>query len=196
MPSQPLWLTNLPQILEAIEGYPETLDRTQVEKLLDVKPRTAQDLINTAGGSLEGNRFVIPREDFAQFLRIKGGPQLDAEEKHRRRKFAGDFARMERDFIERPRLLVDASLISKADLKRARKGTAGLPAGVSLSPGCIVIACDSGIDATQKLMLLSMAIGSDFEGFEEAINNKSVMEQSSAPAREGTGVHARTKEVA
>lgn len=182
MPSQPLWLTQLPQILEAIEDYPEILDRSQVEKLLDVKGRTAQDLINTAGGSLEGNRFVIPRDEFARFLRIKGGPKLDAEEASRRRKFAGQFVKMEKEFIEQPPMLVNTERISKAELKRARKGLEGLPAGVTLSSGRIVIEFKDAIEACHKLMLLSMVMGSDFTAFENA-----VMEQPSAPAREERG---------
>lgn len=167
MPDRPSWYAQVPDALDQLrDGEGTTLCRQEVQNLLLVKKRTAQDIITVAGPVQVGNTNVVMRDDLIQYL-SRFAPEVTAEEKRRRVRFAANLNKIRQEFIEQPRCLVE---VSPEEQKLASKRRlVGLPSGVTLEKGRITVCFESAEDGIRKLMLLAMAIGSDLEEFVERV---------------------------
>jgi hypothetical protein len=82
-------------------------------------------------------------------------------EKQRRQRLAQALDGLRRAAMEQPKLLVESPTAA------VNQEFANLPHGVSVSPGAISITFSSPSEALQKLLALAMAIGNDFNQFEQ-----------------------------
>jgi hypothetical protein len=80
-------------------------------------------------------------------------------EHRRRHRVAGEIDRLRKAWLERPRVIVEAPTYV------VNQTFAGL-AGVTISPGRIVVDFDTPQAALEKLLALAIAVGNDFETFE------------------------------
>jgi hypothetical protein len=171
MPAAPTYASRIPEALDSLRGRADGLvTRRQVEELLGVKKRTANDIIGAAGAVAVGNSRCVMRDELIRYLEHFGyGADIERE---RQKTFARKLTHIRQEFIETPRCLVDTATVEPRGLARAnRLGLAGLPEGVTIEPGRITIAnfCN-GVEALERLTLLAMALGvSSFEEFDERV---------------------------
>lgn len=83
-----------------------------------------------------------------------------ASERRRRHRVAEVLAELRRQWIEQPRVPVEApsSIVNQE--------FANLPDGVELTPGKVTVSFRNAQEGLEKLLALAMAIGNDVEGFE------------------------------
>jgi hypothetical protein len=81
-------------------------------------------------------------------------------ERVRRHKLAATLEQLQRELVERPRVLVEApATIVNQELE-------DLPEGIDLAPGRITVRFAGQREALEKLLALAMAIGNDPHHFE------------------------------
>jgi hypothetical protein len=170
MPALPTYASRIPHALDILRDTADDIvSRRQVEELLCVKKRTANDIISAAGAVEVGNSNCVTRENLILYLEHFGfgGPA----ERERQKTFACKLNRLREEFLTTPRLMVDLEKVDPKSVARAsRRGLGGLPEGVVLERGRITIqGFRTGEEAIQKLSLFAMAVASDFEEFEEKV---------------------------
>ena len=183
MPDRPLWTERIPDAMEALKVWQGPLISTRdVQTLLEVSPRRAQEILKTAGATAVGRNQMIPPADFRVYLETVGGPQLAQMEKDRRRQFAKRLTKMRQDWIEAPRLYIEPD----EEIRRRawRYSLDGLPDGVILGAGTIYLQFRTPEEALQKLMAIAVAASKDLEGFFDRVRlQDSLFEQ---PAKSST----------
>jgi hypothetical protein len=161
MPDKPAWYGRLPEIAAEIEALPYPwIDRATVEHILRVGRRRAQQILAPAITRRIGRNGLADRELFLQHLRCLAAGETAYYERRRRQKLAARLAGLNRAWVARPRLLV------QAPAKVANQNLASLPPGITIAPGQIEICFRTPTQALEKLLALAMAIGNDPDGFE------------------------------
>ena len=162
MPAKPQWLLRLPQIVEVLESMiTPVLDRASVEQLFGVGRRRAIQLLHRFGGYQAGTAFLIDRHDLiAQLKVIRHGETFSREAKRR--------YRVLRELDEASRLQKARAVkvqVSREEIDRVR----GLPDGVTVETGKLVVEFDGIEDLLRRLFKLSQSAARDFYAFEKAI---------------------------
>ena len=163
MPAKPAWFSRINDIIGELRELPRPfVDRTALEDLLGVGRRRAQQILAPLITDRIGCNGLVDRDALIDHLRHLAEGDDAYYERKRRRKVGEALARLNREWLERPQLLVEAPPEIQA------QGFANLPAGVLLDAGRITVEFDSPRQALEKLLALAMAISNDFDGFERS----------------------------
>ena len=112
-----------------------------------------------------GTNGLADRDAFIAHLRRLGEGDDGYYERQRRRKVASILAQLQKERLERPRLLVEAPV------QVLTQQLENLPEGVRLEPGRITVTFDQAQQALEKLLALAMAISNDFDRFERQVRS-------------------------
>ncbi|SRR6266851_7400739 len=167
------WADRIPGVLaELHESDLPTISRAHVQRLLGLRPRRAQLVLQQAGGTCgeKGKSLIIPTRDFVLFLECIA-PQAAAQEQWRRQRLAQKLSEARQQWIDRggpPRIV----RVETWKVDHVRKGgVAALPPGVTVrrpidtEKGRIEIEFSDPREALEKLALLSTALDKDLEWF-------------------------------
>jgi hypothetical protein len=161
VPASPTWLRRVPNAIEQLEGWAhDSLTRADLQTLLGVEKARAVQLMHEWGAERRGGRGDLLLEKGALMRRFKAlrrGRQL-VEEEQRVERVIGV---LQEARVSRVRVKVDRAIFG------AR--LAGLPAGVSVERGRIVVEFRSARQAIEQLFALAQALPNDWERF-EALN--------------------------
>jgi hypothetical protein len=168
MPDKPMWYGQLTAAIQELEGLPwPWIDRQTVERLLKVRPRRAQQILQPCVSRLIGNSGVADREEFIAHLKRLASGDHAHYERRRRERLAHILEALQQDEVKQPRLLVQApTAVMDQQLSN-------LPEGVAIGSGMITVQFASPTEALEKLLALAMAIGNDFERFERQVSQSS-----------------------
>jgi hypothetical protein len=164
MPDQPTWIEYVPEILATLEapGAPPFLDRPTIEVFFGVRRRQAIHLLRRFGGYKVGKAFLVPREAVIQFLRDPQRWRAAADEK-------GRFERVASALGEARSELQQRRIPIPAQMETLQMEFAGLPAGIRLEPGQLVIQFAEPVELLEKLFALSQAFANDYQTFERIV---------------------------
>ena len=165
MPARPVWYPHLDPIIQALQSLPRPfVDRATVEALLGVGRRRAQQIMAPCITDHVGANALVDRDVLIRHLRGLARSEAASYEKVRRRKVADLIDSLRRDRLERPQVLVEAPT------RVVNQQLDSLPAGVQMQPGRITVQFDEPRQALEKLLALAMAIGNDYNSFEELVS--------------------------
>jgi hypothetical protein len=153
-------------VIRELESLPRPfVDRATVEFLLGVGRRRAQQIMAPCIMDRVGTNGLANRDAFIAHLRRLAEGDAGYYERQRRRKVADILAQLQKERLERPRLLVEAHiLVLTQELEN-------LPEGVRLEPGRITVTFDQAQQALEKLLALAMAISNDFDRFDKQVRS-------------------------
>lgn len=162
MPAKPQWLLRLPQILAALESMiTPVVDRASIEHLFGVGRRRAIQLLHRFGGYQTGKTFLVDRQELIrQLVAIRDGETFALEAKRRQRVL--------HELEEAARLQKARAVklqVSREEVEKLR----GLPDGVTVEPGQLVVEFDGVEELLRKLYEVSQSAARDFYAFEKAI---------------------------
>lgn len=171
MPDKPLWLTRLPEALDRLRQCSDPwVERGEVESLLGVGRRRAQQLLAPAAKRRVGTSMVADRGELIRHLECMAGGQTAYYEARRRERLSAHLTRARQQWIEHPRVLVEVPL---TEVRRIEvHDFDGLPEGVELAPGSITVRFENPEEALRKLMALAMAIGHNQDAFEKRVSRR------------------------
>lgn len=171
MPEVPAWVVAIPEIRDAVKASSqEWYCRKEIEELLTLKPRRAQEILSVAGAVKDGNAYLLSKDNLVQYLEFVGKDVL-AEEERRKHRLALKLTDMRTQFLRQPKVLVEVKNEDVAKLQR--HGLAALPTGITLAPGRICIeGFSTGEEALRMLMGLALAIGRDQAEFERIVRKE------------------------
>jgi hypothetical protein len=168
VPARPAWISRINEICDELERLPRPfVDRTTLEVLLQVGRRRAQQILAPCVSDKIGANGLADREAVMRRLREMAAGQEEHVEIERRRKVAEVIESLRRERIESPQVLIEAPVRVLSQQLR------NLPDGVSIAPGRITIQFAEPQQALEKLLALAMAIGNDYEQFEEITRSAS-----------------------
>jgi hypothetical protein len=168
MPDKPLWLDRLSEAVRQLEQQDQPwVDRTTLESLLAIGRRRAQQLLAPIAQRV-GTSLVAERSQLIAHLRGIAAGEVAYYEKKRRQQFCARIDGFRLEWIEAPPTLVE---MSNAQVRRIElKDFEGLPEGVELAAGSIVVRFSDPEEALQKLMALAMAISQNRHGFDQRVS--------------------------
>jgi hypothetical protein len=168
MPDKPLWLDRIPQAIASLESLPDPwVDRPLLESLLGIGRRRAQQLLAPVASRRVGTSLLVRREDLAAHLSRLAAGQTAYYEQRRQRRFWSQIARAREQWVQQPPVLVE---VRETDRRRIEAlDFEGLPEGVELGPGTIVVRFSEPDEALQKLMALAMAISQNRQAFDRQV---------------------------
>jgi hypothetical protein len=166
VPAKPAWYSKINDVIRELETLPRPfVDRATVEFLLGVARRRAQQIMAPCIVDRVGANGLADRDAFIAHLRRLAEGDEGYYERQRRRNVAAVLARLHKERLERPQLLVEAPVqVVTQELEN-------LPEGVALEPGRITVAFDDPRQALEKLLALAMAISNDFDRFERQVRS-------------------------
>jgi hypothetical protein len=169
MPDKPLWLDRLPEAVRQLELSTEPwIDRPALELLLGVGRRRAQQLLAPIAVRRVGASAVGKSADLiAHLKRIAAGEEAYYEER-RRKQLSEHLAHAREEWVRQPPVWVE---VSEAQRRRVEvHDFDGLPEGVELAPGTIIVRFSQPDEALQKLMALAMAISQNRQAFDDRVS--------------------------
>jgi hypothetical protein len=165
MPAKPQWYGRLEQIIGDLEALPcPWITRGTIEFLLGVGPRRAQQILAPCAVEQVGTSLVADRRLLIDHLRRVASGEAIHYESQRQQKVAETIDRFRRQWLEAPKVLVEAPVSA------VNQTFEDLPEGVELGPGRIALAFSSPSEALEKLLALAMAIGKNMAQFEDIIS--------------------------
>ena len=169
MPAKPVWYSKINDVIRDLEALPRPfVDRATVELLLGVGRRRAQQIMAPCVVDRVGTNGLADRTAFMAHLRRLAEREDGYYERQRRRKFALILTQLQKERLQRPRLLVEAPVqVVTQELEN-------LPEGVRLEPGRITVTFDQAQQALEKLLALAMAISNGFDRFEREVRSPRV----------------------
>jgi hypothetical protein len=160
LPAKPTWWARLGEIVATLEmSEAVVMDRSAAEKLFQVGPRRAVQLMTLFGAHEAGGAALIERERLLARLREIRGSNTFTEETRRRRRVADELEILQRRrAAEKVRIAVTPEIFnSKVE---------SLPEAVQIRAGHLEIEYGDCEDLLQKLVALSQAAYNDFERFQ------------------------------
>lgn len=162
-----MWLGHLDQIIADLTALPQPwVDRAAIEQLLGVGRRRAQQILAPCVSFQIGANGVADRDQFIAHLQRLAAGETANYEKLRRQRLARTLETLRESAKHRVPVEAPTSIVNQA--------LADLPAGIDLAPGQIIVRFETTQQALEKLLALGMAIGNDFERFDQAVGEKSV----------------------
>jgi hypothetical protein len=163
MPAKPQWLLRVPEIIEALEAV-ETpvVDRASIEKMFGVSRRRAVQLLHRFGGYQTGKAFLVDRRDLIVQLKAIQDSESFSKERKRRERVLQE--------LEEAWRLQKARAIKIPVSRNTFKDIEGLPEGIHLQDGKIVVEFADAEDLLRKMYELSQAAARDFYAFEKALS--------------------------
>ena len=168
MPDKPLWFNRLPEAIRELEENPESwIQRSDIELLLGVGRRRALQLLAPLAKHRIGTSLVASRDDLiAHLKRVAAGDQVWYEERRQKHLWA-QLEPVRREWAAQPPVLVE---VPQDQIRRVeRHDFEGLPEGVELAPGSIIVRFSEPEEALQKLMALAMAISQNRLAFDARV---------------------------
>jgi hypothetical protein len=164
MPDKPNWCGRLDEIIGELRSLPYPwVDRSTLERLLRVRRRRAQQILQPCVRQQVGTNGVADRDDLIAHLRRLASGEAVYYERRRRKQLALTLTGLHKAWTQQTRTLVEApAAIVNQEL-------ANLPPGVTLRPGEITVRFSTPVEALEKLLAVAMAAGNDLEGFERLI---------------------------
>jgi hypothetical protein len=161
LPAKPTWWGQIEDIVATLElSDAVVVDRSAAEKLFQVGPRRAVQLLTLFGGQEAGGAVLIERERLLVKLRELRATDTFREEIRRRRKVGEEIEQLRRRRAgEKVRIAVEPEIFSS--------GMASLPEAVQIGAGRLEIEYGDCEDLLQKLVALSKAAANDFEHFQQ-----------------------------
>jgi hypothetical protein len=161
VPAKPAWYGKIEDVIRELEALPRPfVDRATLEFLLGVGRRRAQQIMAPCITDRVGTNGLADRQALITRLRQLAGGDDGFYERQRRRKLGEMLARLRKERLERPQLLVEAPV------EILTQEFEDLPEGVELEPGRITVTFDEPQQALEKLLALAMAISNDLPRFE------------------------------
>jgi hypothetical protein len=166
VPQKPAWFSKIDDVVRELEALPRPfVDRATVEFLLGVGRRRAQQIMAPCITDRVGANGLADRNTLVARLRRLAESDDGYYERQRRRKLSETLAKLQKERLEHPPLLVEApGRIVNQDIEK-------LPPGVRLDQGRITVEFDSAQQALEKLLALAMAISNDFDWFERRVRS-------------------------
>ena len=165
MPAKPAWYSRINEIIHDLEQLPRPfVDRATVETLLGVGRRRAQQIMASSVADRIGASGLADRDALVQCLRQVSEGEDAFYERNRRRKVAETLEKLQKERLERPKLLISAPILIE------KQQISGLPHGIELAPGRITVEFNAPEQALEKLLALAMAIGNNFDQFERIVS--------------------------
>ena len=160
MPAKPTWWARLGEIVATLElSEAVVFDRSAAEKLFQVGPRRAVQLMTLFGAHEAGGAALIERERLLAKLQELRATDTFVEETRRRRKVAEELEILQRRrAAEQVRIAVEPEIFSSK--------LASLPEAVQIRAGHLEIEYGDCEDLLHKLVALSQAAYNDFERFQ------------------------------
>ena len=162
MPPKPQWFHRVPQILEQLEALEAPiLDRACIEKLFHLGRWQANALVKRFGGFPSGNTFLLERDELVRRLEaIRDGEPFSRETKRRRRVLheLEEASRLQKARAVKVR-------VSRDEIDKLR----GLPEGVTIQAGQLVVEFDGVEELLRRLYELSQSAARNFYAFEKAV---------------------------
>jgi hypothetical protein len=139
------------------------VDRSTVERLVDLSPRQALRVLSAAPSAYSaGKSLLIGRQDLIAYLeRIHAGEDVQRETRRRER------VRQKLESTRRELAARRIRIADSADLEVRR--LRDLPAGVQLTAGRLEIEFTGAADLLRQLTELSRAIMNDYAAFERVV---------------------------
>jgi hypothetical protein len=164
MPDKPIWCGNLEKIVAELRALPYPwVDRATLERLLRVRRRRAQQILQPCVRQQIGTNGVADREELIAHLKRLASREAVYYERRRQERFAQAITGLQKAWTEQTKTLVEAPAgIVNQEL-------ANLPADVTLRPGEITVRFSTAVEALEKLLALAMAAGNDLDGFERLV---------------------------
>jgi hypothetical protein len=161
MPDKPTWCGHLEEISRRLLQLPDAwVDRATLEDSLGVGRRRAQQILAPCVSRRIGSNGLADRAAVIAHLQRLAAGEAAHYERRRRVLLAERLAILDRERIERPKVLVEApGSIMKRELD-------DLPEGVFVERGRITVRFETATEALEKLLALAMAIGNDRHRFE------------------------------
>ena len=162
MPDKPMWLGHLEEILNQLAALPHPwVDRATIEHLLGVGRRRAQQILAPCVSFQIGSNGLADRDQLIAHLRQLASGETASYERRRRQRLAQTLDGLRTAWQNRVPVQAPAVIVNQA--------FADLPAGIDFAPGCITVKFETTHQALEKLLALAMAIGNDFERFDQAV---------------------------
>src|SRR4051794_1367037 len=147
MAAKPSWFRRLPEILSELEALPfPWVTRGTVEFLLRIGPRRAQQIMASCAVERVGTSLVADRQLLIEHLRRLAQGDAVNYEAQRLRKLADSIDRFRHDWLNAPKVLVEAPL----SIVNQRLGR--LPDGIELGPGRITVTFAAPEEALARLL--------------------------------------------
>ena len=164
MPDKPTWCGHLEEAIAELRALPYPwVDRSTLERILRVRRRRAQQILQPCVRQQVGTNGVADREELIAHLRQLVAGESTYYERRRRERFAKTIQQLNQAWTTQTRTLVEApTAIVNQELTN-------LPAGVSLQPGKLTVEFSTAVEALEKLLALAMAAGNDLDGFERLV---------------------------
>jgi hypothetical protein len=180
MPDKPLWLARLSSAIEELEANPDPwVHRAMIESLLGVGRRRAQQLLAPIAKRVVGTSVVAERADVIAHLKGIASGEVAWYEGRRRERLWAQLDEVRRAWSEQPPVLVE---VSDSELRKVElHDIEGLPEGVELAPGTIILRFSEPEEALRKLMALAVAISHNRQAFDDRV----AVSRSSAAERGG-----------
>jgi len=154
------WLLRIPEIRKNVSQLTvPVIDRAMLERIFGVRKRRAVQLMNAFGAMEAGQTMVIGVADLDRHLAaVQAGAEYECEA--RRRKRLADALEGLRRNAEARRVRLPAS---------APVPAGGMPEGITLLPGRLLVSFRDPADLLGKLYGLAQAAAADFEAFRAAV---------------------------
>jgi hypothetical protein len=166
MPSKPQWLLRVPEIIDALGSMTApVLDRASLESLFRVSRRRAIQLLHRFEGYQVGKTFLVDRQELVRQLQVLRNGEAFSREKKRRGRVLDELEEVSR--LQRARAVKFA--VSRAEVEQAR----GLPEGVRIEQGRLVVDFEGIDELLSRLFTLSQSAARDFPAFKKAISKGS-----------------------
>lgn len=168
MPDKPLWIDRIPRVIATLTELPDPwVDRPALESLLGVGRRRAQQLLASVARRRVGASVVARREDLIALLEAIAAGETGHYERRRLRRLWDEIGRERDRWVEQPPVLVE--MRERERRKIEALDFAGLPEGVELGPGTIVVRFSEPDEALRKLMALAMAVSQNRQAFDRLV---------------------------
>jgi hypothetical protein len=157
MPDKPTWCGHLEEIVRDLRSLPYPwVDRSTLERVLGIRRRRAQQILQPCVRQQAGSNGVADREELIAHLERLASGESVYYERRRRQQVATVLSKLDRACREQPRALVEAPVTIVNQEFR------DLPARVT-------VCCSTAVEALEKLLALAMAAGNDLDGFERLV---------------------------
>ena len=157
-----MWLGNLDEILSQLASLPNPwVDRATIEILLGVGRRRAQQILAPCVSFQIGSNGLADRNRLIAHLRRLASGETASYERRRRQRLAQSLDSFRTAWQTRVPVQAPTAIVNQR--------FADLPAGIDLAPGLITVKFQTSHQALEKLLALAMAIGNDFERFDQVV---------------------------
>jgi hypothetical protein len=166
MPDKPTWCGNLHEAIIELQALPYPwVDRTVIERVLGVRRRRAQQILQPCVQQPVGASGIAHRDEVIAHLRRLAVGEVASYERRRRQRLAETLQDLHRAWTQEPKAIVEApTAIVNQDL-------ADLPPGVTLERGKITVEFTTAVEALEKLLAIAMAAGNDLDRFTRLVDD-------------------------